>query len=172
MVRWLSPISRPCCPQWSVPAYSACTHRQRRHALAQIRALPGHRRPPQRLRPPRTLPLHGMRPHILSRHTCAAGSASRGFQRHRGQLCRGRTMPVVQINTGYICFIDRNQAPRCFLRPNRLFHFRRITPNTASPNMEEFILDVPSTRFTKIMGTSTMRKPSSRAVNFISIWKA
>lgn len=59
---------------------------------------------------------------------------------------------------------------RYFLK--KLFHLRRMTPKTASPNMLEFILDVPSTRLTKMMGTSTTLKPYLNAVNFISIWNA
>ena len=51
-------------------------------------------------------------------------------------------------------------------------HFRRMTPNMASPKILLFILEVPSLRLTKMTGTSLMRKPSCQAVNFISIWKA
>ncbi len=40
----------------------------------------------------------------------------------------------------------------------RIFNF--ITPKNASPKMLVFILLVPSTRLTKIMGTSLMMKPS------------
>lgn len=39
---------------------------------------------------------------------------------------------------------------------NRLHHFNFNTPNSASPKIEEFILEVPNTRLIKIMGTSTI----------------
>lgn len=52
---------------------------------------------------------------------------------------------------------------------NQLPVLSLMTPNTASENMPELILLVPSTRFTKMMGTSFMRNPHFMAVNFISI---
>ena len=60
----------------------------------------------------------------------------------------------------------------CGYLRNKLHHFSLSTPNNASPNMEEFIFDVPNTRLIKIIGTSTSLKPHLYAVNFISIWKA
>lgn len=51
----------------------------------------------------------------------------------------------------------------------RLRNFRLITPNTASPNMLEFIFDSPSFLFTKMIGTSTILNFLRHALNFISI---
>ena len=48
-------------------------------------------------------------------------------------------------------------------------HLSRSTPKSASPKMDEFILDVPSTRLTKTMGTSTILNPQRWAVYYISI---
>ena len=42
---------------------------------------------------------------------------------------------------------------------NQLFHFNRITPNTASPKILLFILEVPSSRLMKMTGTSFTLKP-------------
>lgn len=44
------------------------------------------------------------------------------------------------------------------------------TPNNASPKMPPLILDEPSRRSTKMIGTSSMRIPSRQAEYFISIW--
>ena len=49
-------------------------------------------------------------------------------------------------------------------------NLRAMTPRNASPNMELLILDLPSLRSVKMMGTSFMRKPSFHALYFISIW--
>ena len=49
---------------------------------------------------------------------------------------------------------------------------RRMTPKSASLNMPPLILLVPSSRFTKITGTSLTLKPRHSALYFISIWKA
>ena len=70
------------------------------------------------------------------------------------------------IDYGYI--MDK----RSFHFLNNESHFKRMTPNMASPKILLFILEVPSLRLTKMTGTSLMRKPSCQAVNFISIWKA
>ena len=42
---------------------------------------------------------------------------------------------------------------------NQLFTFNFMTPNTASPNMLLFILEVPSSRLIKITGTSMILNP-------------
>ena len=47
-----------------------------------------------------------------------------------------------------------------------------MTPNTASLKMPLLIFDCPSRRSVKMIGTSSILKPSFHAVYFISIWKA
>lgn len=49
-------------------------------------------------------------------------------------------------------------------------NFRRMTPQNASPKIPPLILDVPSLRFTNMIGTSASSNPSFQAVYFISIW--
>lgn len=47
-----------------------------------------------------------------------------------------------------------------------------MTPQNASLNIPPLILEVPSVRSVKMMGTSFNLNPNVHAVNFISIWKA
>ena len=63
-------------------------------------------------------------------------------------------------------------ALRARIFPVSLAQRRRMTPKRASLKMPPDILLVPSSRLTKTTGTSLIRYPSVRAVNFISIWKA
>ena len=49
---------------------------------------------------------------------------------------------------------------------------RLSTPKTASRKIPLLIFDCPSRRSVKMIGTSSILKPSFQAVYFISIWKA
>ena len=51
-------------------------------------------------------------------------------------------------------------------------HRKLSTPKTASLKMPLLIFDWPSRRSVKMIGTSSILKPSFQAVYFISIWKA
>src|SRR5690242_7893615 len=51
----------------------------------------------------------------------------------------------------------------------KLFHLSSTTPNAASFIIPPLILDVPSVRSVKVIGTSLILKPCFHAVNFISI---
>ena len=97
--------------------------------------------------------LHGVdsmqHPSVVSWVPCGAGHSECGFV---------GTMP---------CY-----ALRARIFPVSLAQRRRMTPKRASLKIPPDILLVPSSRLTKTTGTSLMRYPSVRAVNFISIWKA
>ena len=52
------------------------------------------------------------------------------------------------------------------IRRKRIFR----TPQNASPKIPLLIFELPRVRSVKIIGTSTIRKPSFHAEYFISIW--
>ena len=62
------------------------------------------------------------------------------------------------------CLVDRTGK-----LPSRLDHFICNTPKIASFMILEDILETPSSRSLKVIGTSFTLKPSNQAANFISI---